>query len=292
MRAPSPRHRGRRAGRARARARPRPFAPPRSADAITSAPPRARAGSGASAAIARSDRARLPFDRLAAARAIARSRPVSANSARSVAASSSASRRVDRAAAGVEQRIDVGEVGDVRPMQDRAGELGRLDRILPAWPARATCRRTRCRRGDRTGRVRPSCRRRRSPFAGSAARPRERSAQTKPRRCNSSAIASPRSGWRGAISVNASGNTSASAAMRLGGDALLALVGRGGDPDLPAGDETRRARPVPVRSAGGAGASYLRLPITSTPTRAEFGEPLRVALALREAGRSGRAARG
>ena len=36
------------------------------------------------------------------------------------------------AARGVERRVDFGEIPDMRPVQDRGAELGRLDRILSA----------------------------------------------------------------------------------------------------------------------------------------------------------------
>ncbi len=49
----------------------------------------------------------------------------------------------------VERRIDVGEIGDLRPVQDGGGEPRGLDRVLPSPAGRRTCRRTRRRPADR-----------------------------------------------------------------------------------------------------------------------------------------------
>src|SRR5258708_1573420 len=68
----------------------------------------------------------------AAARAIARNRAPSTKSAPEPLSKSLGVRHERRAAGRMEGRIDIGEISDRRPMQEGAGELGGLDRILTA----------------------------------------------------------------------------------------------------------------------------------------------------------------
>ena len=128
----SPRRRSRRAATARGRSSPgRTSRQKRRRDQRRGTGTAARCG--ARAPIARSTAPASCSTALAAARAIARRRPASAK------------RREQRRgqfvrvagqrgpAAGIEQGVDIGEIGHMRAVQDRACELGRLDRILTAF---------------------------------------------------------------------------------------------------------------------------------------------------------------
>ena len=72
------------------------------------------------------------------------------------------------------------------------------------------------------------------------------------------------------------------AAMRLGGDALFAGVGRGGDPDLPPRDAAGEFGELLLVGGRRRGVVF-EIADDVDLRRAERGEPLRVGLALRQA---------
>ena len=96
------------------------------------------------------------------------------------------------------------------------------------------------------------------------------------------AIASPRSGWRGTITVSSDGKNPAQRAVRVEQNLLLAGMGRGRHDDRPAA--RHRHQPLQLGRIGGrrrhveleiAGGDDVRLP--------ERGKPLGIDLRLREA---------
>ena len=147
---------------------------------------------------------------------------------------------------------------------------------------RTTCRRTPPPPGGRRARALRSCRRYRPRFLAPAGRHATSRRRRDPATSRSRRISPPRSGWRGAISVSASGNTLSEALVRLGGDPLLAVVGGGRDPDLAPGSQARKfGQFAPV--GGQRRGVELDVACNEDRVRAERHQPLAVAFAPREA---------
>ena len=193
---------------------------------------------------ARIDRSTAPARRSTvspAERAIALRRAASANSAISVSPKSSASRDGERAAGVIESRVGVGEICDHRPVQNGAGELGGLDRILPA----AADERLADEHDAGQAIEQPE-------FADRVAdvdrRPGPHRVAARAQRANEALrlqLAQDRFaplGMAGRDQGQRVGEHLAQTLVRIRRDHLLAVMRRGGDPDLAPRREARRAR--------------------------------------------------
>ena len=186
-----------------------------------------------------------------------------------------------RAAGLVEQREDIDEIGDARSVQDRAAELRRLDRVLAAFADKRLAGQhdageaveqselaERVANVDFDAALRPLAARAHS--ASQAERPEfvgDRRA----------ALGMARRDQRQHV-----GKDLGDTAMRLGGDALFAGVGRGGDPDLPPGDAASEFGELLLVGGRRRGVVF-EIADDVDLRRAERSKPLRIGLALRQA---------